>query len=745
MVGPLAESSQDDELVTQLRRAVGLEEEAAIRRRLQEQTDGQYEILDTLGGGGGGVVFKARDLKLQRFVAIKCLASPDQTIGGPDRLAAALQEARLLATINHPNICALYAVCESPGIPFIVMEFVDGVPITQAAAGLPIGQQIELFSDLLRGVAELHRRNLVHRDLKPPNVLVDRQRRVKIVDFGISRPADSGPSDYSQGTPAYLAPEQSLGQPARRTADVFSLGVIFFELLTGQRPFDAPTLAKLLSAVAHADPPLPRSLREEIPGAVQAICLTALEKDPALRYASAGEFLADIDRYASGEAVWANPTLLASALEHGIERHEADIRRWQKDRLITARECDYFLDKYGRLREREAFWILDSRRISFSQVMLHLGCWACAVAAFLMLAFPWEHIGVARPILPVTLLAILLAAGGLLWRQRNRRIAIVLLMGGAITIPIAVATALDYFNLLAGGNSDDDLLGDLLTNRQLIVATLAWLAASLFLWRRTETAAFAILCGLAALAVATAAFGLRGMLPSIKENHIDIVAGWYLTPGVAFIVVAVLWDVIFRRPAFAAPFYILGVAVLVLALTLIAYFGPTLQWLRWLGPADDSNRGDQIKYSFMINGGLYLIAGLLADRLGGSAWLRRISTFLFWLAPSHLLVPLMRLENHWPIEQSSWTVAELLLPVGALVFIFSSVPKQMKPFFFSGMLYAAISVQRMTARHFEDQFAWPVSLAILGLSMALIAWRWPGLLDRTARQPQRGGGARERH
>ena len=105
----------------------------------------------------------------------------------------------------------------------------------------------------------------------------------------------------------------------------------------------------------------------------------------------------------------------------------------------------------------------------------------------------------------------------------------------------------------------------------------------------------------------------------------------------------------------------------------------------------------------------------------------------------------MRLENHWPIEQSSWTVAELLLPVGALVFIFSSVPKQMKAFFFSGMLYAAISVQRMTARHFEDQFAWPVSLAILGLSMALIAWRWPGLLDRTARQPQRGGGARERH
>jgi hypothetical protein len=354
-----------------------------------------------------------------------------------------------------------------------------------------------------------------------------------------------------------------------------------------------------------------------------------------------------------------------------------------------------------------------------------------------MLAFPWEHIGAARPILPATLLTILLAVGGLLWRGRNRRIAVVLLMGGAITVPIAVGTILDYFLWLTGGSGEDDVLRDLLTNRQLMLASLAWFAISVLLWRRTGTAAFAILTGLSALAVATAAFGLDGMVQKLRDNHIDTIAGWYLAPGIVFIVVAVLWDVIFRRPAFAAPFYVMGLTVLLLGLTLIAYFGPTLQWLHWLPPADDSNRADQIKYSFIINGGLYLIAGLLADRLGGSSLLRRISTLLFWIAPSHLLVPLLRLEDHWPIGDSGWTVAELLLPLGALIFIFSSVPKQMKPFFFSGMLYAAISVQRMTARHFEDQFAWPVSLALLGLSMALIAWRWPGLLDRTASQPEK--------
>jgi serine/threonine protein kinase len=713
------ESSRDEELVRQIRSATGLEEETTLRRRLQEQTREQFEILETLGHGGSGVVFKARDLKLHRFVAIKCLAK----LVGPDRIAPVLQEARFLATINHPNVASIFGVSESSDFPFIVMEFIDGIPITDAMNGASVPQQLEVFSDLLRGVAELHRRNLVHRDLKPGNVLVDRQRRVKALDLGIAQLADSGLPRELHGTPGYLAPEQKLGEPARATADVFSLGVILFELLTGQRPFGGRT-----------NPPLPRSIREEIPGAAQAICLTALEKDPSLRYPSAAEFLQDLDRFSNGESVWANPTLLASALDHGIERHEGDIQRWQKDRLITVRECDYLLDKYGRLRQREEFWILDSRRISFSQVMLHLGCWTCVVAAFLMLAFPWENIGIARPILPALVLSTLILSGGLLWRRHNRRTAIVLLMGGTITLPVAVGTVLVYFHRLTGGNRDDDVLRGLLTDRQFVVAALAWFAASMLLWRRTGTAAFAIFTGLSALAVATAAFGLCGLVRQWRDHHIDTIAGWYLAPAVIFLAMAVTWDVRFRRPAFAAPFYVMGLSVLLISLTLIAWFGPTLEWLHWLRATDDASREDQIKFSFIINGALYLLAGLVADRLGGTSSLRRIGAFLFWIAPSHLLAPLLRLEDHWPIAESSWTVAEVLLPVGALTFVFASVPKQMKPFFFSGMLYAAISVQRMTARHFEDQFAWPVSLAILGMAMALIAWRWPGLLDRNAGQ-----------
>ena len=720
----------DDELIGRLRRAMGLEQEVALRRALEGQTAGEYDVLETIGRGARGVVFKARDLKLDRLVAIKCLLGA----GGEQRLASAFQEARALATINHPNVAAIYAISEKPQAPFIIMEFVDGVSITEALVGRPVMDQLAAFGQLLRAVTELHRRGLTHRDLKPDNILVDRQGAIKLVDFGIARSIDGFAPSSAEGTPAYLAPEQCHGAPADPAADVFSLGVILFELLTGQRPFAGQTEGQVLRAIREADPPLPRSLREEVPGALQAICLAALEKDARLRYPSAREFLLDLDRFVHGEAVAADPTLLASALDHGIERHVSDIRRWHSDRLISARECDYFLDKYGRLRQREEFWVLDSRRISFSQVMLHLGVWACVVSAFLMLAFSWPRIGVIRPVLPIALMTALLAAGLVLWRRRTHRVAIVLLMGAAIACPIAVGTALAYLGWPRAGAPQDELLSEILSNRQLLAATVAALAVGLLLWSHTRTAAFALITALATVFVATALFSLAGLRRELEEGHLDTVAGWYLAPGLVLLTVAMAVDLRWKVPPFAAPFYVMALMILLTSLTLIARFGPTLRWLGWLGSDAGADMTRQIDYSFMINGGLYLLAGLLADRTAGSAWLRRIGALLFWLAPSHLLIPIWRLEDTWPIFGRSWTFAELLLPCVALLFVFASVPKQMKSFFFSGLFYVAISVQRLTARHFKDELAWPVALAVAGLALALIAWRWPALFDKQRRR-----------
>jgi serine/threonine protein kinase len=207
----------DETLATGLREAVGLAGDEDLRRRLQERLAGDYEVLEPVGRGAAGVVFKARDVRLNRLVAIKCPADAAQR----DRLVAMVDEARTMARISHPNIVAIYALSEGPDLPFMAMEFVDGLPIDEAAAGWPLHQKIEAFRQVLDAVAELHRRGIVHRDLKPGNILVDRRGRPKVLDMGIAEEVRTGAADGRPcriaGTPAYLAPEQWRGDPPSTT------------------------------------------------------------------------------------------------------------------------------------------------------------------------------------------------------------------------------------------------------------------------------------------------------------------------------------------------------------------------------------------------------------------------------------------------------------------------------------------------------------------------------------------------
>ena len=311
--------------------------------------------------------------------------------------------------------------------------------------------------------------------------------------------------------------------------------------------------------------------------------------------------------------------------------------------------------------------------------------------------------------------------------------AVVLLMSAACVCPLAVATGLRYMAWLGGGEPSRDILPGVLTNHQLLAATAAAFALASLLWWRMRTAAMAVVWGLSTIALATAVFALAGLRTQLDAGRIDTVAGWYLWPGLGLLALAMAWDVRWKAPQFAAPLYVMAVTVLLAALTLIARFGPTLQWLGALQAEHGDDLARQIKYSFAINGAIYLALGLLADR-SASRWLRRIGTLLFWLAPSHILLPTLLLENDWAIRASMWTVPEILLPIGAIGFVFAAVPKQMKSFFFSGLFYMAIAVQRLTARHFEDALAWPLALAVIGLSLTLVAWRYPTMFDKPRRQ-----------
>ncbi|MBN1766748.1 MAG: DUF2157 domain-containing protein [Sedimentisphaerales bacterium] len=745
----IAELQEDEILTDRLRSALGWDEKVALRERLEKYTCNQYQILHVIGQGAGGMVFKARDVKLNKFVAIKCPVNKDQQ----QRLLAAFTEARTQAKINHPNVAEVYSLCDNPELPYLVMEYVDGRPVNEAVEGKSLEDILDIFKQILIGVKSLHARNIVHRDLKPGNIMVDNAGRVKILDLGIAGHIEVSSEECNQrtpiaGTPAYIAPEQSRGESLTPAMDVFSLGIILFELLTGRRPFNGSSSYGIIQAIRQSDPPLPRALNGSIPGSLQAVCLSALEKDPQRRYPGAREFLMDLERFMQGEPVVANPTMLQDILEHGVDRHINDLVRWQQDHLISTRESDYFISRYERLQQREEQWVLDSRRISFSQVILHLGAWACVVSAFLMLYFTWGQLTRwQRIVLPLGILIVLTCAGELLWQYRSRRVALVLLMAACLIWPILISTTLVTMEwlsppaeeqaLVRDGQSPvivptGDLLEGFMSNYQLLITGASWVILSLLLWRHTRTAAMTLIWTLSLLALATAIFSLWGLRTFLENQDYDIVAGGYLIPGIILFVIALMIDLQGRAAPLAGPAYIISTAVIVLSLTGVAVFAPTTDWLGLSRFIADKN--EEIAYSFILNGALFLISGFLMDRSLQSSCLRRIAVVLFWLAPTHILAPVFYLvtRHKWSVAwlPAGWTLSELLLPVCALFFIFASVPKQMKSFFFSGLFYVALSVIWITREHFQEKFFWPITLALAGLLLVLLAWYRPTLFDR---------------
>jgi len=317
------------------------------------------------------------------------------------------------------------------------------------------------------------------------------------------------------------------------------------------------------------------------------------------------------------------------------------------------------------------------------------------------------------------------------WHRQNRRVGIVLLMAGSLTLPLFLATLFRAMGWRLLASPSDDFWPEV-TNTEFLIVALAWLGLNSCFWWRTRTSAFSLLWTLSGVAVPTALYAFMGL----KDWDPDEIGFMYLFPGALLFGLAMLLDLKRRQPYFAAAPYILGLAILIGSATALALEGPTTKWLG-VGVLADALGVEsllekrQIYYSFMINGAVYLALGLLADRSVRSASLRRIATFLFWIAPSHLLVPVVMLtrDRAWAILPDDWSIPELVLPAAALAFVFASVPKQMKSFFFSGLGYFAVGVWLITAHHFRDVFAWPVALAAAGLALAVVAWRKPALFD----------------
>ncbi|MDP1675264.1 MAG: protein kinase [Bacteroidota bacterium] len=264
------------------------------------QTISQYKIIEKLGEGGMGVVYKAQDTKLDRFVALKFL--PPHLAASEQDKARFIQEAKSASALNHPNVCTIHDISEHEGQLFIVMEFVDGKSLKEKKENLSQKQIIEIGIQVAEGLAAAHEKGIVHRDIKPDNIMFRKDGIVQIMDFGLAKLYISGnvsrltKAGTTMGTMGYMSPEQVQGLDVDHRTDIFSLGVVLYELLAGESPFKGVHETAIMYEIVNVDPAPLSSIKPDISSDIDTVILECLEKDPAERMQSAAEISRNLRR-----------------------------------------------------------------------------------------------------------------------------------------------------------------------------------------------------------------------------------------------------------------------------------------------------------------------------------------------------------------------------------------------------------------------------------------------------------------
>jgi serine/threonine protein kinase len=589
-----------------------------------------FRIERKLGEGSLGVVYAAHDEKLNRRVAVKVLR---RRADEPVRRRV-LDEARKAAALGDPAIVTIFSVLDETDPPAIVMEMVEGFPLDRFAAQLNFEQKARLLREVARGLAVAHERGLIHRDLKPDNVIVGPDLRPRILDFGLALSLEEASRQGSgfEGTPLYASPEQVRGQPLTALSDVFSLGSLMFKVLTGRPPFAGETASQVLEAIATTAPPFLREVAVGVPEDLQAVCLACLAWDPADRPA-ASDVALELGRFLVGEPVRLKPKLYDDLLRRSISEYSSQARAWESQSIISREEHDALETVHRRLLADEDHWIIDARRITPLQTILSGATWLAVVATVLTVWMLRNELGPTwRWILPTYFTLTLLLAGHAARREREPLAAATFLAGAVLAIaPCMLALLAELHFFAAPPPGVKQLFAGTFTNQQVLAASFTALAVSVFSLGRLR------MTGFAWTTAALAAISYVSLLLCFNwlDKKPEIQALWCL-PLAAMEPVALVLE---RkgRVRWTLPFHLVALLAFVVGLDVIALNGPTLKMLgvdgaRW--PYFDHQRLDA--FSIVLNGFFFLVLMLVTER-AASLDLRRASKLLEVLAIVHTL------------------------------------------------------------------------------------------------------------
>jgi serine/threonine protein kinase len=626
-----------------LRREVRERIEAALRIRQCQRTPERIEkeprettpslpgfrIERKLGHGSLGTAYAAHDEKLDRTVAIKVLRQADESVH-----RRILNEARKAAALSDPSVVTIFSVMDETDPPAIVMELVEGFPLDRFASQLNFAQKAQLLREVARALSVAHERGLIHRDLKPDNIIVGPDMRPRILDFGLAVSLEEAgePGRGFEGTPLYASPEQVRGKPLTASSDVFSFGSLMFKVLTGRAAFDGEDISQVLTAVATTAPPFLREVAVGVPEDLQAICLACLAWNPVDRPA-ASEIALELGRFLVGEPVRLKPKLYDDLLRRSISEYSTQAQTWESQSIISRDERDALEIVHRRLLADEDHWIIDARRITPLQTILSGATWLAVVATVLTvwmlrneLESPW------RWVLPAYFTSVLFAAGYAARQQRESLAAATFLAGATLAIAPSALSLLAELHLFSVPPPNiKQLFAGTFTNQQVLAASLLALAVSVSsLWRMKMTG----FAWTTATLTVTSYISLLTLFDWLNKKP-EVQALWCL-PLATMEPIALSLE---RkgRVRWTAPFHLVALLAVVVGLDVIALNGPTLKMLgvdsaRW--PYFDQARLDA--FSIVLNGYLFLALMLLTER-SASLDLRRASKLLEILAIVHTL------------------------------------------------------------------------------------------------------------